>query len=71
MPGYGPGQGRPAPPSGMGMSSPMTQQSRRIDPDQIPSPVSQYAFFRATIIRPSTPPWIKHPNQFLRCSGNG
>jgi hypothetical protein len=55
----------------MGMSSPMTQQSRRIDPDQIPSPVSQYAFFRATIIRPSTPPWIKHPNQFLRCSGNG
>ena len=43
MPGYGPGPGQartPGSPGGMGMSSPMTQQSRRIDPDQIPSPVS-------------------------------
>lgn len=39
--GRGPGQVRPSSTGGMGMTSPMTQQARRIDPDQIPSPVSR------------------------------
>ncbi|XP_028403896.1 protein transport protein Sec24C-like isoform X2 [Dendronephthya gigantea] len=41
MTGYGPapGQVRPSPTGGVGMTSPMTQQARRIDPDQIPSPI--------------------------------